>query len=139
MLKHYSPTVTHGKTFVLDFCVLWITAYSLFTRHKSLRLTFDKSLYLNSIWITLVWGVCKAIVFKEERRKIRTKREKLRGKFKRWKTKNAGKVDFKDWVKTCGLLKPFHFLRAGKQTRRHSTKKRKTKRKIQKMRNRKLR
>jgi hypothetical protein len=35
-------------------------------------------------------------VFKEEKRKIQTKREKLRGKFKRRKTKNAGKVDFKD-------------------------------------------
>ena len=25
VLKYYSPTVTHGKTFVLDFCVLQLT------------------------------------------------------------------------------------------------------------------
>ena len=40
LLKYYSPMNTHGKTVVCDFCVLWITPLSLFTRHKSCKRKF---------------------------------------------------------------------------------------------------
>jgi hypothetical protein len=32
--KYYSPTVTHGKTFVDEFCTLQIDSTQLFKRHK---------------------------------------------------------------------------------------------------------
>jgi hypothetical protein len=36
LLKYYLPIIANGKTFVLVFCVLWITVLSLSTRHKVL-------------------------------------------------------------------------------------------------------
>ena len=38
------------------------------------------------------------------------KRENLRGKFRRWKTENLGKVNFKDRVKIRWLFTPVYFL-----------------------------
>ena len=39
-LKYYLPTIADGKTFVLVFYVLWISVYSLSTRHKRLGKKF---------------------------------------------------------------------------------------------------
>lgn len=50
------------------------------------------------------------------------KRENLRGKFRRWKTENLGKVNFKDRVKIRWLFTPSYSLRTETQTRRQSPK-----------------